>query len=209
LGFCQREDRVEQAVQIRARVLAAAEKCLLEGGFRASRIHSAIARRAGLSRPTVYKYVGDQDAIIAAVIQREFEAFLERLEPVLERDQPFPEHLVTVMTFVAEQAKHPLLQAALRDCPERLLPWFTTRAGAMIQVIERLALPRVRRYIADGELPDVDPRVLIDALCRIALSVVFTRGLFDLSDPATLRAYLTTLLRTAGHGPSASTLTTR
>jgi AcrR family transcriptional regulator len=190
---------VDQAVLMRERVLAAAEECLLAGGFTESRLHSEIARRAGLSRPTVYKYAGDQDAIIAAVIQREFETFLGRLRPVLERRAPFPEHLLDVMTFVVEQARvHPLLQAAMRDIPERLLPWFTTRAGALIAQVEPLTVPGIRRYIADGALPDVDPRILVDAMARIALSLVFTNGLFDLSDPVALRAYLTALLPRTG-----------
>ena len=30
------------------------------------RLHAAIAERSGYSRPTVYKYVGDQQAIIGA-----------------------------------------------------------------------------------------------------------------------------------------------
>jgi AcrR family transcriptional regulator len=190
---------VDQAVLMRDRVLAAAEQCLLEGGFGSNRLHSEIARRAGLSRPTVYKYVGDQDCIIAAVIQREFELFLARLRPVLEQQLPFSEHLVAVMTFVIGQAReHPLLQAALRDTPERLLPWFTTRAGALIEQVQPLALPGIQRYIAAGELPDRDPRILLDALCRIALSLVFTNGLFDLTDPEALQVYLRALVPGSG-----------
>jgi AcrR family transcriptional regulator len=180
---------------MRDQVLAAAEKCLLEGGFGAARLHSAIARRAGLSRPTVYKYVGDQDAIIAAVIQREFEGFLSRLRPVLERRMPFREHLVAVMTVVVGEAReHPLLQVAMRDSPERVLPWFTTHAGALIEQVAPLLEPGLRYYAANGEVPDADPRMIADALCRIALSLVFTNGLYDVSEPDALRAYLTALL---------------
>ncbi|MGQ0481805.1 MAG: TetR/AcrR family transcriptional regulator [Pseudonocardia sp.] len=193
---------MDQAVRMRAQVLAAAEKCLLESGFGAARLHSAIARRAGLSRPTVYKYVGDQDAIIAAVIQREFEGFLARLRPVLDQELPFDEHLLEVMAFVVGHAReHALLRAALRDAPDRVLPWFTTHAGGLISQVEALVLPGVRRYIAAGELPDTDPRLLVDALCRIALSLVFTEGLFDLSEPAALRAYLAALMPGSRTGP--------
>jgi AcrR family transcriptional regulator len=189
-----RED-TDQAVRMRQRVLAAAEQVLLDGGFTDNRLHSQIARQAGLSRPTVYKYVGDQEAIVAAVIQREFESFLLRLRPVLDQRAPFREHLVSVMTFVVGEARaHPLLQAALRDTPSRVLPWFTTRAGALIEQVEPFALAGIRRYITEGELPDIDPRILHDALCRIALSLVFTNGMFDLSDPDELRRYLTAFL---------------
>jgi AcrR family transcriptional regulator len=180
---------------MRAKVLAAAEKCLLEGGFGAARLHSAIALRAGLSRPTVYKYVGDQDAIIAAVIQREFEEFLARLGPVLEPQDDFAEHMVDVLAFVVAEARaHPLLQVAMRDTPEQVLPWFTTHATALISQVEPLALPGLRRYIEAGQLPDLDPRIPLDMVCRIALSLVFTNGLFDVSDPDTLRAYLAAAL---------------
>jgi AcrR family transcriptional regulator len=91
---------VEQAEQIRARVLAAAQECLLEGGFGASRLHSSIARRAGLSRPTVYKYAGDQDSIISALILREVGTLLAQLEPLMDRELPFTEQLVNVMAYV-------------------------------------------------------------------------------------------------------------
>ncbi|MDQ2707773.1 MAG: TetR/AcrR family transcriptional regulator [Actinomycetota bacterium] len=186
---------MDPAVRMRARVLAAAEETLLEGGFQIARLHSTIARRAGLSRPTVYKYVGDQDAIIAAVIQHQFEAFLARLAPVLDQHRTFSEHLVEVMTFVVGEARaHPLLRVVMRDTPERLLPWFTTHAGRLIEQVEPLVVPGVRHYIERGELPAIDPRILTDALCRIGLSLVFTNGLFDVSDPDALRAYLTALL---------------
>ena len=188
---------VDKALTMRAKVLAAAEKCLLEGGFGAARLHSAIALRAGLSRPTVYKYVGDQDTIIAAVIQHEFEAFLARLRPVLEprEDFDFTEHMVDVLTFVVVEARrHALLKIAMRDAPEQVLPWFTTHAGTLIEQVEPLALPGIRRYIEAGALPDVDPRIPLDMVCRIALSLVFTNGVIDVSDPDTLRAYLSTAL---------------
>jgi AcrR family transcriptional regulator len=180
---------------MRARVLAAAQMCLLEGGFGAARLHSTIARRAGLSRPTVYKYVGDQDAIIAAVIQHEFEAFLGRLAPILDQRLTFEDHLLEVMTFVVVEARaHPLLRVAMRDTPEQVLPWFTTHAGRLIEQVEPLLAPGLRHYVERGQLPDLDPRLITDALCRIALSLVFTNGLFDVSDPEALRSYLRAFL---------------
>jgi AcrR family transcriptional regulator len=186
---------VDQEVQMRARVLAAAEQCLLEKGFGSGRLHSTIARRAGLSRPTVYKYVGDQDAIVAAVIQREFERFLAQLRPLWDEELSFGEHLVRMLSFVVRYAEHhPLLRAALRDAPERVLPWFTARAGALIQQVEPIALPTIRRYIERGELPDADPRILIDAICRLALSLVFTNGMVDLTQPDALRSYVGALV---------------
>jgi hypothetical protein len=40
---------VDKATEIRARILDAAEGCLLDGGFRSGRLHSTIAARARIS----------------------------------------------------------------------------------------------------------------------------------------------------------------
>lgn len=186
---------MEQSEQIRARVLAAAEQCLLEGGFGASRLHSSIARRAGLSRPTVYKYAGDQDAIVSALILREVGVLLAQLEPLMDAELPFTEQLINVMAFVVQHAReHRLLQAALRDAPELVLPWFTTRADVLMDRVAGVALTYLTAH-PRSDRPDVEPRFLVDVACRIALSLIFTTGLIDLSDAQALRAYLGNFLR--------------
>src|SRR6202165_4103921 len=78
---------------MRRRVLDAAEHCLLEDGYQA-RLHARIARRAGVSRPTVYKYVGDQSAIVQALLQREFVRLWGRLAPVLVSGGSLQQRLV-------------------------------------------------------------------------------------------------------------------
>src|SRR5262245_402855 len=72
------------ADRIRERILDAATECLLAEGLDA-RLHAMIAERAGISRPTVYKYVGDQAAIVAAVLDREFDQFFAAAVPILRR----------------------------------------------------------------------------------------------------------------------------
>ena len=65
---------------VRERILDAATECLIESGIDA-RLHATIAERAGVSRPTVYKYVGDQTAILRAVLDREVERFFAAATP--------------------------------------------------------------------------------------------------------------------------------
>jgi AcrR family transcriptional regulator len=188
---------MDQAAVMRERILDAAVECLLRGGFRSARLHSAIARVAGLSRPTVYKYVGDQEAIIGGVIQRELAAFLDELEPLLDQDVPVGEQLENMLVFAVCRAReHTLLDAAMREIPQRLLPWFTTHAAILLGQVEPVLTPRIRRYIDNGQLPELDPRLLADALCRIVLSLVFTSGLLDLTDQTEMRVYLRTVAAT-------------
>ncbi len=84
----------DAAARIRERILDAATACLLDQGLDA-RLHAAIAERAGISRPTVYKYVGDQAAIVAAILERELDRFFAAAVPVLRRSDDLEAHLVT------------------------------------------------------------------------------------------------------------------
>lgn len=185
----------EKTAQIRARILDAATGCLLDGGFATSRLHSAIAERARLSRPTLYKYVGDQEAIMAALLQRELAAFLDLLQPMLARTDPLRANAIDVIAFVVDYARgHPLLQAAMREVPEQVLPWFTTHAAVLIDQVRVAVEPALRRRIDNGELPPADGTVIIDWLCRIAISLVFTTGPTDIRRPDDLRRFIGALL---------------
>ncbi len=191
------------ATRVRARVLDAAVQCLAAGGFGSDRLLTSISKLAGLSRPTVYKYVGDQDAIIDALLERELTVFIERLRPVLEQRQPRGEQIVNILVFVVHYAReHPLLGGAAADMPEKMLPWFTTNAAKVIERVEPVVYPYFRRYIGDGELPDVDPRILMDAVGRMALSLVFTSGIVDLRGEAAVRDYVSTIVRAIGGRPT-------
>lgn len=192
----------DRAAMIRGRVLDAALQCLAAGGFGAGRLHTAIANLAGLSRPTVYKYVGDQDAILDALVERELTVFIEHLLPVLDKRQPRGEQIVNIVVFVVQYAReHPLLRGTAEGMSDKLLPWFTTRAATVLERVESVVSPHFRRYISEGELPDIDPRILMDAVGRMALSLVFTTGIVDLTGEDAVRSYVSTVVRAVGGHP--------
>lgn len=189
----------DKASRTRTRILDATAECLLRGGFGSTRLHAAIANLAGLSRPTLYKYFGDQDAIIDALIDRELAAFIEQLEPVLRRRQARGEQIINILVFAVQYARdHPLLGAAASEVPDKLLPWFTTHAEKMIERVAPVMHPHFQRYIEEGELPDIDPKILMDAVGRFALSLIFTTGIVDLAGEEALRHYVTTVVQVLG-----------
>lgn len=174
------------------RILDAAEQCLLEAGLDA-RLHAAIAERAGVSRPTVYKYVGDQDAIVTALLHREIDRLHLAAEPTLGAQRlSLRDRFVETIVFVVDYARgHALLQKALRDTPAAILPWFTVNAGPLIEMGIAFIGPPMKQAIADGDAPDVDPRVVVEWCCRLVLSLITTPGTSDTSD---LRRYVGELL---------------
>lgn len=199
---------------IHARILDAAAACLTEGGFSSNRMLSAIARRAGVSRPTLYKYGGTLDEIKEALIERELTAYLAEAVPIIDAARWDADYVAGLLAFLIGRARaHPLLSAAVRDVPDMVLPWFTVRADITVARVTALAAPVVQDKIDRGELPPVDVPALIDVLTRIVLSLVFVNSAgVDADDPADLRRYLRTvtgfvvLLPNSGEGaaPAAS-----
>ncbi|MWA04092.1 TetR family transcriptional regulator [Actinomadura sp. LD22] len=197
-----------------ARILDAAAACLTEGGFTSNRMLSAIARRAGVSRPTLYKYGGTLDEIKEALIERELTAYLAEAVPLIDAARWDADYVADLLAFLIGRARaHPLLSAAVRDVPDMVLPWFTVRADITVARVTALAAPVVQDKIDRGELPPVDVPVLIDVLTRVVLSLVFVNSAgVDADDPDDLRRYLravtgfVTLLPGRGEGaaPAAS-----
>jgi AcrR family transcriptional regulator len=183
-----------QAEEIHARILDAAAACLTEGGFSSNRLLSAIARRAGLSRPTLYKYGGTLEEIKDALIERELTGYLAEAAPMIDAARWDAGYVADLLAFLVGRARrHPLLAAAIRDVPDMVLPWFTVRADLTVARVTALAAPVVQDKIDRGEFPQVDVPVLIDALTRIVLSLVFVNSAVDADDPEDLRGYLGTV----------------
>ncbi|MFD8529075.1 TetR/AcrR family transcriptional regulator [Streptosporangium canum] len=181
---------------IRGRILDAAEECFLEIGLSA-RIHRLIAERAAVSRPTVYKHVGDQQAILDALLHREVGRFLDIARPLLERPGPVREQLAEIVAFSVTYARrHPLLRKMLLEQPEVVLPRFTVDAGPLMRLAVDATAPALRRAFARAGATEIRIDVVIEWGVRLILSLITTPSLTaDLDDPVELRRYIDTLMR--------------
>jgi AcrR family transcriptional regulator len=164
----------DAAVRIRDRILDAATECLLAEGLDA-RLHAMIAERAGISRPTVYKYVGDQSAIVAAVIERELDRFFAAAVPILRRSDDLEAHLIDAIVFVVEYARgHVLLQKGLAEHPELILPVLTTGAEPLIDRVVGLFAEQLGRGLDQTTSTALTPREAAEWAYRIVVSLITT-----------------------------------
>jgi len=162
------------AERIRERILDAATECLVAEGLDA-RLHAMIAERAGISRPTVYKYVGDQAAIVAAVLEREFDKFFDAAVPILRRSDDLEAHLIDGIVFVVEYARsHVLLQKALAEHPELILPVLTTGAEPLIDRVVDLFGDQLSRALDQAVPTPLTPRAAAEWSYRIVVSLITT-----------------------------------
>lgn len=131
-----------------------------------------VARLAGVSRQSVYRYFDSKDALIVALVAREEEAFLDGVRQAHGRHEGLEDALREGILFCLRTAReHPLLDRLLQSEPDALLPYLTTRGGAVIararSVIEALAAERA----------DVDPRMIhrsADLAVRAIVSYTLT-----------------------------------
>jgi AcrR family transcriptional regulator len=178
-----------------ARILDAAAVLYVERG-RSETTLSAIAQRAGVSRPSVYKHLGDADGVAHALIDRELARFFEQVGAVLFAQPTLRDRLVEGLAFTVEYARgHVLLQRMLELEPDLVVTAFTLRGGDVLRRAVDLLAPELERAADDGEVVGIAPDVAAEWVARIAVSLVLTPSVTrDLEDPAELRRYLESLL---------------
>ncbi|MGE4427314.1 MAG: TetR/AcrR family transcriptional regulator [Solirubrobacteraceae bacterium] len=106
-------------------LLAAAQACFADAGIRATSLVD-VADRAGVSRATAYRALGDKRQLVQRVVADEVGRFLVRLEEVRARAEAEAETpreaLVAVVTFILDYLEgHTILQRVLRTEPESLV----------------------------------------------------------------------------------------
>lgn len=131
---------------------------------------AAIARRAGLSRQTLYNEFGSREMLAQAYVLRESDRFLAAVEAAVtaHRDDPPAALAAAFEVFLAAAAEDPLVRAITGGEGDELLPLVTTQGRPLLEhATDRLAALMQREWPA---LRPDDTRMLADAVVRLAIS---------------------------------------
>lgn len=133
-------------------LLDAARACVLAVGVRRTTM-TDIARRAGVSRMTLYRRHPDVTSLIGALMTREFSAIIGRVEAGAAGLSSARERLVaTAVQGAGELTRDPLFLRIVDVDPELLLPYVTTRLGAFQRAVVAAFERRVAEGVADGSI---------------------------------------------------------
>src|SRR4051812_40686968 len=128
-------------------ILDATRASVLAVGVRRTTL-TDVARRAGVSRMTVYRLVPDVTTLILEVMSREFASILALAETAARRRRTGRSRLAaTAVAVIRGLHADPLFHRVVDVDPELLLPYLTDRLGTT----QRLAIAHVRRMIAEGQ----------------------------------------------------------
>jgi AcrR family transcriptional regulator len=141
-------------------MLDAARECLLDIGFRRTTL-TDVARRAGVSRMTLYRRFTDVRSMVSDLMTREFGELLAKATAGAVSARTERERLVVcAVTGLRELWSNPLLARLLDLDPELLLPYVVVRAGATQRLVEQGLRANIEAGQADGSIRDGDPRVI-------------------------------------------------
>lgn len=176
-------------------LLDAALACVMDVGLRRTTL-ADVARRAGVSRMTVYRQFTDLDTLVSALLTRELGAVIAQVEQEVAGLPTARERLVEAAVRTVDRVSvHPLYRRILDLDPELLLPLVVDRFGSTQQLSMAQVAAQVEQGRADGSVRDVDPRTAATVVQLTTQSFVFSARLVDDEARAELRHLLEGYLR--------------
>ncbi|MEV2276201.1 helix-turn-helix domain-containing protein [Nocardiopsis sp. NPDC049922] len=179
-------------------ILDAALACVEAFGVRRTTL-TDVARRAGVSRPTVYRRWPDVTALVADLLTRELRRILLAEETAAEQDLAGESVRTRLVRHAAGVARamldHPLFTRVVDTEPELLATYTFHRLGTSHHAALDALEPVVAEGQRDGSVRPGDPAVLARLVLVTVQNTVTSRRLVaDVTDEAGLVTELTRLL---------------
>jgi AcrR family transcriptional regulator len=169
---------------------------VLEVGLRRTTL-SEVARRAGVSRMSIYRRYPDVTTLVREVMTSEFGGLLAGTDARAAGGDARSRMVQGITAFVRELRESPLFLKVVQDEPELLAPYVLERMGGT----QRIGLAMVERGItegqADGSVRAGDARAISQAVLLVAQSFVLSAGIADDVGPARVLAELEVVLERA------------
>ena len=159
---------ISNAESVDDRILAAAASCVRDFGVQRVTL-AEIARRAGVSRPTVYRRWPDTRTILASLLTdrvtgawRETPSGATGREALVQR----------IVAVAATLRRDELLLAVLRSAPELAMVYIAGRLGTSQQILIDLVAEELRKSQRDRSVRPGDPRRLAAMVLLITQSII-------------------------------------
>ena len=172
------------------RILDAALEQFQDVGLRRSSMED-VARRAGLSRITIYRRFPQKDRLLEAVLLRECSRLLDGMRAVMRPLATQEQRIVECFVFGLRTMRgHPLLVRLMAIEPEDLLPVMTLQAGPVLAIVSGFMTQQIREAQRRDEVPAYDARPVAEILTRMAQSLILTpQGGIPLDSERQARAF--------------------
>jgi AcrR family transcriptional regulator len=149
------------------RYLDAARECILATGWTRTTL-TDVARRAGVSRMTIYRTWPDMQTLLADLMTREWGGVVAEVASAGEGAAPLERLSLGVSRTVAALRSNDLLRKIVEVDPELLLPYLLQRRGRSQDNILGLIEPLISEGQATGAVRPGDPTLLARSIMLAA-----------------------------------------
>lgn len=191
--------------EVDERILDATLGRILQVGIRRSSLDD-IARRAGVTRVTIYRRFSGKDDLIEAALLREIGRILGEATTIATTTSGIDAQIEETVLYILRLTRtHPLVTQLLAVAPEEALGFYTVRGAEMVsQGIEYITAV-LETGQEQGVLDRYETRPVAEMIARMAHSLLLTpiAGV-DFGDAAAARAFVRTAivpLMKYGFGP--------
>ena len=153
---------------VRERLLDAAEGCLEQFGPQKTSMED-VARAAGMSRATVYRYFENRDALLLGVASRQSSALAVEAINYLAQFNTISDWLVEGLLFtLRELPSRPVFASLVTSLDSRASGNLFLGSTGLVQIGVNVLQPIFANAKAQGLLrDDVDPEMLVEWLLRM------------------------------------------
>ncbi|MFB4315040.1 TetR/AcrR family transcriptional regulator [Actinomadura sp. 21ATH] len=174
----------------RARVLDAAYEQFCRMGIQRSTMED-VARRAGVSRITVYRRFATKDALVEQVVRREFRRYFDRFLTDIQRAETAADRVV--LGFVSSLRAirgNPLIGGLIDAETDLLVSAMISDGGHTLATVRRFVAGQLRQEQRAGNVADgLDIDHVAEMMVRVSASfLAIPSHLVDLDDDAQLAA---------------------
>jgi AcrR family transcriptional regulator len=185
-------ERAPMATDTRERILDAGEEAVRRFGLR--RVSMAeVAELARVSRGSVYRYFPDRGTLVAAVLRRSAERFVESSAASIRRRRTLAAQVGEAAVFIREHISDESLTLPALGADDALLATLlAAHVDGLVTEWVEFWQPRLAEAAERGEIrAGLDHREVAEWIVRIMLSfAVMPSVVIDLDDPAAVRRFV-------------------
>jgi TetR/AcrR family transcriptional repressor of uid operon len=188
--FAGASAHAEDSDEITTRVLDGAYEQFCRMGIRRSTMED-VARRAGVSRITVYRRFATKDALVEHVVRREFRRYFDQFLLDIAQARSAADRVVLGFASALRAIRHnPLIGGLLAVEPDVLVPAMISDGGSTLAAVQRFVAGQLRREQHAGTVSaDVDVELVAELMVRVCSSFLLTPShVIDLDDDEQVRA---------------------
>lgn len=172
------------ADEARQQILTAAERVIKRYGVPKTTMDD-IGKEAGVSRPTVYRYFGDRDALLAALIERRSRMLFARAHDFILSHATFADQLVEGLVYLVDHGRRdPIVRILVSPEHMELATPIVGGAHLATNLTAEMWEPIFRQAMARGEInPDLDIKAVAEWLGLVQFILVGRLDFASADDP--------------------------